>query len=381
MQRGIKSLINPTMQIKICHITTVHPRYDVRIFIKECKSLAKKYEDVNLIVADGKGDEIVDGIKFFDVGKPSGRIQRILKYPRKAFKKAIEIDADIYHFHDSELLSTGVKLAKKGNIVIYDSHEDLPRQILTKPWIPKFLRKVASRIAERTENRKVRRLSAVVAATPHIKERFEKVTSAPVKNVNNYPVLDDIMFNPSWNDKENAVCYVGGLFYTRGIHEMVAAIGKTDSKLIMGGNFSPASLINELTNKNGWKKVEYLGFIDREKVNEVYRKSVAGLIMLHPMPSYIDSLPVKMFEYMAAGIPIICSDFPLWKEIVETAGCGVCVNPFDAEAIANEITRFCKDKETARKMGENGRKAVEKTYNWATQEKELIHLYDNIINK
>ncbi|MBO7651179.1 MAG: glycosyltransferase family 4 protein [Bacteroidales bacterium] len=369
------------MQIKICHITTVHPRYDVRIFIKECKSLAKKYEDVNLIVADGKGDEIVDGIKFFDVGKPSGRIQRILKYPRKAFKKAIEIDADIYHFHDSELLSTGVKLAKKGNIVIYDSHEDLPRQILTKPWIPKFLRKVASRIAERTENRKVRRLSAVVAATPHIKERFEKVTSAPVKNVNNYPVLDDIMFNPSWNDKENAVCYVGGLFYTRGIHEMVAAIGKTDSKLIMGGNFSPASLINELTNKNGWKKVEYLGFIDREKVNEVYRKSVAGLIMLHPMPSYIDSLPVKMFEYMAAGIPIICSDFPLWKEIVETAGCGVCVNPFDAEAIANEITRFCKDKETARKMGENGRKAVEKTYNWATQEKELIDLYDNIINK
>ena len=243
------------------------------------------------------------------------------------------------------------------------------------------MRKTASRIAERTENRKVRRLSAVVAATPHIKKRFEEVTSAPVINVNNYPVLDDIMFNQSWYEKENAVCYVGGLFYTRGIHEMVAAIGKTDSKLILGGNFSPESLKNDLSKEKGWKNIEYLGFIDREKVNEVYRKSVAGLIILHPMPSYIDSLPVKMFEYMAAGIPIICSNFPLWKDIVESAGCGICIDPFDTEAIANEITRFCNDKETARKMGENGRKAVEKTYNWTTQEKELLDLYNNIINK
>ena len=381
MPRGIKSLIKPTMQIKICHITTVHPRYDVRIFIKECKSLAKKYEDVNLIVADGKGDEIVDGIKFFDVGKPSGRIQRMLKFPRKAFHKALEINADIYHFHDSELLSTGVKLAKRGKIVIYDSHEDLPRQILTKPWIPKPLRKTASRIAERTENRKVRQLSAVVAATPHIKERFGKVTSAPVRNVNNYPVLDEIKFNQSWDGKENTVCYVGGLFYTRGIHEMVAAIGKTSSKLILGGKFSPESLQKSIKQEKGWENVEYLGFIDREKVNEVLRKSAAGLIILHPMPSYIDSLPVKMFEYMAAGIPIICSDFPLWKDIVESAECGVCVNPFDTEAIANEITRFCNDKETAKKMGENGRKAVEETYNWATQEKELYDLYDFFMNR
>lgn len=368
------------MQIKICHITTVHTRYDVRIFIKECKSLAKVYNDVNLIVADGKGNETIDGIKIFDIGKPNGRIQRMLKFPLKAFKKAIAIDADIYHFHDSELLSTGVKLARKGKNVIYDSHEDLPRQILTKPWIPKFLRKTASRISERTENRKVRRLSAVVAATPHIKERFEKVTSAPVRNVNNYPVLDDIVFNPSWENKENAVCYVGGLFYTRGIHEMVSAIGKTPSKLILGGNFDPESLQESIKTEKGWENVEYLGYIDRKTVNEVYNRSVAGLIILHPMPSYIDSLPIKMFEYMAAGIPIICSDFALWKTIVENAQCGVCVNPFDTEAIAHEITRLCNDKEYARLLGSNGRNAVEQTYNWSSQEKVLYDLYAELCN-
>lgn len=366
---------------KICHITTVHPRYDIRIFIKECKSLAKTFSDVNLIVADGKGDETIDGVKIFDVGKPDGRIQRILKFPRKAFRKALELNADIYHFHDSELLSTGVKLAKKGKTVIYDSHEDLPRQILTKPWIPKPLRKMASRMSERMENRKVKKLSAVVAATPHIKERFEEVTSAPVRNVNNYPVLDDIMFSPSWENKENAVCYVGGLFYTRGIHEMVVAIGKTQCKLILGGNFDPESLQESIKSENGWEKVEYLGYIDRKQVNEVYSRSVAGLIILHPMPSYIDSLPIKMFEYMAAGIPIICSDFPLWKGIVESAGCGVCVNPFDTEAIANEIARLCNEKETARTMGANGRKTVEEKYNWNSQSAVLLDLYNSLLNK
>ena len=366
---------------KICHLTTVHPRYDVRIFIKECKSLAKRYDDVNLIVADGKGNENSDGINIFDVGKPNGRLQRILKFPRKAYKKAIAIDADIYHFHDSELLSTGVKLAKKGKTVIYDSHEDLPRQILTKSWIPKFLRKTVSRMSERMENRKVRRLSAVVTATPHIEERFKKVTNAPVKNINNYPDLDDITFNPSWENKENAVCYVGGLFYTRGIHEMVAAIGATSSKLFLAGKFSPESLIDEMKNKKGWENVDFLGYLDRKNINEVLQKSIAGLIILHPMPSYLDSLPVKMFEYMAAGIPVICSDFAFWKEIVEKNECGVCVNPFDTDAIAKEISRLCNDKDTAKRIGENGRKAVEEKYNWSTQENELCALYSKLSNK
>ena len=303
---------------KICHITTVHPRYDVRIFIKECKSLAKRYDDVNLIVADGKGNENIDGINIFDVGKPNGRLQRILKFPRKAYKKAIAIDADIYHFHDSELLSTGVKLAKKGKTVIYDSHEDLPRQILTKSWIPKFLRKTVSRMSERMENRKVRRLSAVVTATPHIEERFKKVTNAPVKNINNYPDLDDITFNPSWENKENAVCYVGGLFYTRGIHEMVAAIGATSSKLFLAGKFSPESLIDEMKNKKGWENVDFLGYLDRKNINEVLQKSIAGLIILHPMPSYLDSLPVKMFESWLLAyllfVPILHSGKKLLKK-------------------------------------------------------------------
>ena len=81
---------------------------------------------------------------------------------------------------------------------------------------------------------------------------------------------------------------------------------------------------------------------------------------------------------MAAGIPVICSDFALWKGIVESAGCGVCINPFDTEAIAREITRLCNDKETAKRMGENGRNAVEEKYNWATQEKELFDLYSEL---
>ena len=103
----------------ITHLTSVHPRYDTRIFLKECTSLAKKYQ-VNLVVADGKGDEVKNGVSLYDVGKESGRLNRILKTPKKILKKAIDLDSDIYHLHDPELVFIGLELKKIGKIVIFD---------------------------------------------------------------------------------------------------------------------------------------------------------------------------------------------------------------------------------------------------------------------
>lgn len=368
------------MPIKICHITTVHPRCDVRIFHKECKSLSDRYE-VHLIVADGKGDELADGIHIHDIGKPQGRTDRILHSPKRALETALEIPADVYHFHDPELLPVGKKIAKRGKTVIYDSHEDLPRQILTKPWIPKYLRKPVSKLVEVAENSYVRKMSAIIAATPHIQRRFRQVTTKPVECVCNYTVVSEITASKDWGKKERAVCYVGGIFVERGIWEMLRAVSKSDTTLKLAGKFSPESLQSDVEQSELWKMVDYQGFIGRAEINEMLAQSMAGLLLLHPMPSYVESLPIKLFEYMSAGIPVVCSDFPLWREIVEKHGCGVCVNPFDADAVSQAIQKIVNNVEYASQMGRNGRNAVEKQYNWDSQAKALIVFYESLLEQ
>ncbi|MBQ7489492.1 MAG: glycosyltransferase family 4 protein [Bacteroidales bacterium] len=367
------------MKNKICHLTSVHPTFDTRIFWKECVSLQRAGFDVSLVVA-GATDQVADGVKIYGVKKFPDRFSRILKSGKPILQKALEIDADIYHFHDPELLSVGKKLSAKGKKVIYDSHEDLPRQILTKPWIPKFMRGLVSKLVEFVENSRVRKMSAVVAATPHIQERFQKVTKAQVISVCNYPIISEITYNNNWEKKEKAVCYVGGLFLERGIFEMVRAAGAANVRLKLAGSFSPAALKTQVESEPAWKNTDFYGFIGREEINRLLGESMAGLLLLHPMPSYKDSLPIKLFEYMAAGIPVICSDFPLWKSIVYESGCGVCVNPQDLEKISEEIISITENPEKAREMGENGHKAVLEKYNWGTQEKILLELYNSLLN-
>ncbi|MDD3860952.1 MAG: glycosyltransferase family 4 protein [Bacteroidales bacterium] len=363
--------------MKICHITTAHPRYDVRIFHKECVSLAKEFSDVNLIVADDKGFEIINGVNIHDIGKEKSRRSRFLKAGKNALKKALELKSDVYHLHDPELLRIALKLKKSGAKVIYDSHEDLPRQILNKPYIPKFLRGTVSKIIEKYENRIVRQLNGVVAATPHIRDRFLIVNKNSV-DVNNYPKIDDIEFNSNWENREFAIGYIGGIFRTRGIFETLDAIEGTDIKLHLAGNFSPPTLEQECKSHPAWKNVEFYGYLDRNGVNELLKKVRLGMVILEATPSYIYSLPVKMFEYMASGLPVIASDFSLWSYIIESAKCGICIDQTNSNLIKQQLISLLNETEKLSEMGKNGRKAVEEKYNWGNETVKLNNLYKSL---
>ena len=142
---------------------------------------------------------------------------------------------------------------------------------------------------------------------------------------------------------------------------MIEAIGMTDCTLLLAGKFTLLAERETAASKDGWHQVVELGHINRNDVRKVLSRSMAGLVVLHPIINYIDALPVKMFEYMSASIPIITSNFPLWRKIVEGNNCGICVNPLDAGKIAKAINWITSNPEKARRMGENGRKAVEKS--------------------
>jgi glycosyltransferase involved in cell wall biosynthesis len=368
------------MKKTICHITTVHPRCDVRILYKECKSLTEKY-DVNLIVADGLGDEVKDGIKIYDIGlRQLSRIKRMRIDSRKAFEKAMNLNSEIYHFHDPELISIGLKLKKKGKKVIYDVHEDLPRQIYGKPYLNKYIKPILSTFIEWKENKAAKQFDYICAATPFIRDRFRKINTNSI-DINNYPILEENFAEFDFSKKENAICYVGGLAQYRGVFELIESLKKTKIKLHLAGKFETKDFEYKCKQSEGWKYVEYHGFIDRTEIIQILNRSKIGFVTLYPLVNYLDSLPVKMFEYMLAGIPVIASNFPYWERILHDNRCGVTVDPLSIDAIANATIALLNNESQMIEMGKNGRKAVLKKYNWDMEGRKLLEVYQKILEK
>lgn len=368
---------------RICHLTSVHQRYDTRIFLKECRSLANSDYSVSLIVADGNGDEVKDAVSIFDIGISKGRLNRIFITTRRVFKKACELDCDIYHLHDPELIPVGLKLKRLGKIVIFDSHEDVPKQLLGKPYLNKPSKWLLSKLFAVYEYFACKRFDAIVTATPYICDKFLAINPTTV-DINNFPILGELASTSNdWSQKRNQVCYVGGIAAIRGIKEIIRAMGqiKSGARLQLGGLFSEKHVELKVKEYPGWQNVDELGFVDREGVRSILSRSVAGLVTFLPLPNHIDAQPNKMFEYMSAGIPVIASNFSLWREIIEGNDCGLCVDPMNPAAIAEAIDFLVENPERSQQMGENGKQAVYKRYNWSIEEKKLVELYNDLANK
>ena len=220
---------------KVCHMTSAHGPEDIRIFHKECVSLADAGYDVYLVERGDSYDK--KGVHIVGVGEiPSGRFRRMTKGAKMVYEKALDVDAEIYHLHDPELLPYGLKLKRKGKKVIFDSHENVPAQIMGKEWIPLPLRRMVSTLYARYEAYAIRRLDAVVTVNQRIADRLRSVAQR-VEIVTNYPRLDDIQFHDTpFSEREPIVCYAGGISKVRGEDIMIEAMRGVDGTLILAGN-------------------------------------------------------------------------------------------------------------------------------------------------
>jgi len=362
----------------VCHLTSVHQPNDVRIFHKECSSLAKSGFNV-FIVATNCVSEIKNGVNIAGVNTIYGnRFSRIFFTSRKVYKKGLSINAAIYHIHDPELLPFALKLKRKGKKVIYDVHEDVPKQIMSKYWINKFFRTFLSVTFRWYEDYVAKRLDHIITATPYIRNRFIQLNTN-CTDINNFPLLSEVLTDSDWATKKNEICYTGGISAIRGIDILIDALDTVEGvRLNLAGSYSEDSYRETLKTKASWNRVNEYGFVDRKEVASIMGKSKAGVVTFLPEPNHINAQPNKLFEYMSAGIPVIASDFPLWKEIIKTTDCGICVDPESATEIANAIRQLTTCNDRAKQMGDNGRKAVQSKYNWSIEEKKLIAIYNSL---
>lgn len=365
--------------VKVVHLTSVHARGDTRIFVKQCRTLAAHAYRVALVVADGRGDSVLDGVTISDVGKPDGRLHRMMRTTVQVFRRAVALDGDIYHLHDPELIPVGLRLKRLGKVVIFDAHEDVPKQLLSKPYLTAPARHLLALAFARFERRACAQLDGIVAATPTIRDKFLRIHPGTV-DINNYPLPAEFDAGADWTDKAPEVCYVGGIGAARGIRELLQACDllRSPIRLSLAGSFSEPKLETEMRAMAGWQRVTMHGHLDRGGVRRVMARAMAGMVTLHPISNYLEALPVKMFEYMAAGIPVIASNFPLWQSIVLGERCGLCVDPLDPQAIADAIDYLVSHPAEAREMGANGRRAILANYNWAAQASRLIDFYGAI---
>lgn len=373
------------MKLRICIFTTVHSPFDTRIFHKQAKTLVQAGYDV-VVIARHHRDEVVDGVKVVALPKPENRLQRMVGLTWRAFRLALCQRADIYHFHDPELLPIGalLKLFTR-NKVIYDVHENYPLVIRTKPWLPSILRGLIADAFDGFERFIVRFLDGIVAATDGIGHRFPEQKTTVVRN---YPLLTYMECTrpgrkEGAHQEEHILIYTGGLADSRGIYELVKALefigGKHQVRLRLLGKFVDEGFERQIRSLKGFARVDFPGWVPYDEVFLYLQRADIGLVVLHPATNYVDALPTKLFEYMSAGLPVIASYFPLWREIVEGNRCGIVVNPLDLKDIAGAIEYLLERPELRREMGENGRRAVQEKYNWEVEARNLAALYKKLL--
>jgi glycosyltransferase involved in cell wall biosynthesis len=358
----------------VVHLTSVHQPRDTRILYRECRTLSEAGYRV-VLVAPGDRDAEVAGVRVRAVPSDGNRARRMTRTVWRVCRMALEESAAVYHIHDPELLQTVPFLRRAGARVVYDVHEDLPRQVRAKYWIAPWARGAVSGAVRLGEALLSRGVHAIVAATPQIAARFPADRTVTVQN---FPREEELLTTdaPSQADREPLLAYIGGIDVTRGANEMVQAMAMLPgARLLLAGRMGVPGLERQLAALQGWDRVDFVGWLDREGIRALLGRARIGLVTLHPTPSYVESYPVKLFEYMAAGIPVVASDFPLWRGIIEDAGCGLLVDPERPEAIANAASRLLNDPALAAAMGRRGQAAVRERYNWGAQEDRLLGLY------
>ncbi|MBF0673462.1 MAG: glycosyltransferase [Salinibacterium sp.] len=369
-------MLEHTEPIHVVHVSSVHPWTDNRIHYRECVSLAGLGYRVSLVAVESR---ITGGPSPVDVTvlprRP--RLQRMLLGSIAAVRAAIRTGASVFHLHDPELVWAIPVLRAMGKRVIYDAHEDLPEQVVSKEYVHPLARPLMRATAHLVV--RVARLSNhVVTATETIAKRFP---SGRVSVVHNYPPLREEEGSAgSVASRPLSVAYIGGISEIRGAEQMIDALGNeafpVGWRLELAGPMGE-SLAERLQRSPGWERTDYLGHVTPDEARDLLLRARVGLVLFRDTQAHRDALPTKMFEYFAAGIPVIASDFPLWRSIIDRLECGLLVDESSPSSIAAAIAKYAHDPELLERHAANARRAAVEVLNWSQEVPVLAAAYES----
>lgn len=369
------------MTKKITHLTSAHTRFDIRVFYKECLSLAKidTYR-VTLVVADGNENIVENNVNIIDVGKSKGRYNRFFKTTKLILEKAIELNSDIYHFHDPELIPIGLKLKKLGYTVVFDIHENTDLQILEREWIPFFLRKGISMIFRAYEMNACAKFDYIIVPQHAMHDKFSEINRVAV--IANFPSIKKTGAMQEKRYSKYNLLYSGSITEARGLFNMLNLLVKLiniDSKytITIAGDMSSDLLVKAKKHK-GWGNVNYLGYLSQNDLKKIYMQCSIGLIMFNNVGQYHMAYALKLFEYMQDGLTVIMPDFGDWLYFNNEYKVGYNIDVFNSKSIAQTIDSITEDqfKEYAIK----NKSLVNERFSWESQEEKLYQLYEKLIN-
>jgi glycosyltransferase involved in cell wall biosynthesis len=371
-------------KVKVCHVSSAHSVHDDRIFFKECSSLADDF-DVHLI-AIGEKDEVLNNVQIHALPKSSSRFNRFFLLQIKILIQAFKINAKVYHFHDPDLIIFGLIQKMLGKKVIYDMHELVYFQINDKEWLGNgWIKKMISSIYLMFEKMGVRFFDRIIIAEDgywnYINKNYKKqiYKFIAIRNFSIYQLIKQTEPNISIkNSNKRIIVYAGGLSKIRGIKEIIDAIQTIENITFLTlGQWENDDYKKQCELADLNYKMNYIGLVKMDKVYSYLKVADIGIANLYHKPNYLTSLPIKAFEYMASGIPIIMSDFPYWIETFSQ--CALFVNPLDANDIKDKIELLLSDKQLSSKLADAGNKLVIEKYTWEAESKLLVKHYQQLV--
>jgi glycosyltransferase involved in cell wall biosynthesis len=372
--------------MRVVHLTSVHSAFDNRIFQRECRSLAANGYDTVLVAPHGKNEE-TDGVRIVAAPEASteNRWQRILRVVPSVYRYGKAEDAALYHFHDPELIFVGLLLQSQGKKVVYDVHEDYPSTIRHSEWLPSAFRRLFAYCFAHFERFASGRFSAVIGANPRITRRIAAYNPRSL-HIGNYPALEEYPSKPSFDENRYSagkLVSFGGVCARTCSGQIVQALEhlptSSTAKRFLGGRIFSQTLARELSATAGWNRVTFLGEIPANAMLAQLLGSSVALVLFSPEPNHFGVGSNRLFEALAAGLPVITSDFPEWRSMIERIGCGLCVDPADTRSIAEAISYLMSHTEEAAQMGRRGYEAACSEFNWERESDRLISLYDSLL--